>query len=166
MILGMSTAAFTTIHVLLSLIGIASGSVVVWGLWDSKRLERWTMLFLSSTVLTSLTGFFFHSKAIGPPHIVGAISLIILALTIYALRAKQLAGVWRRIYVVGAIAALYFNSFVGVVQAFLKIPPLRALAPQGSEPPFVIAQALLLVIFVAFGVFALKRFHPAARSAA
>jgi len=160
MILGMSTAAFTLLHVIISLIGIASGAVVMWGLWKAKRLGGWTALYLLTTVLTSATGFLFHSTSFGPPHIVGVISLVVLAATIAALYYYRLAGPWRWIYVAGAVLALYLNVFVGVVQAFQKLPFLHPLAPTGSEPPFAIAQFLVLALFIAFGIAATKRFHP------
>lgn len=156
----MSVAAFTQLHVLISLVGIASGLVVLVGMWSAKRLPGWTALYLSTTVLTSATGFLFHSKAFGPPHVVGVISLVVLAITIVALYKYRLAGKARWIYVVGAVVALYLNAFVGVVQAFQKIALLQPLAPTGSEPPFAVAQAVVLALFVAAGVRAVKKFHP------
>jgi hypothetical protein len=166
MILGMSTASFTLLHVILSLIGIVSGLVVLLGMWGARRLEAWTALFLASTVATSLTGFLFHSAHFGPPHVVGLISLVLLVLAVLAFYSYHLAGSWRWVYVVTAVAALYFNVFVGVVQAFQKLPLLQPLAPTGSEPPFLIAQGLVFVAFVVFALVALKRFHPARDSAA
>jgi hypothetical protein len=162
MILGLSVGSFTTLHVLISLIGIASGVVAMAGLPSGRLLGGWTGLFLWTTVLTSATGFLFHSARIGPPHIVGAISLVVLALTLPALYVFRLRGLWRVTYVVGAILALYLNAFVGVVQAFQKIAALHAVAPNGNEPPFVVAQLAVLAAFVGFTVFALRRFHPAA----
>jgi hypothetical protein len=161
MILGMSIATFTLSHVVISLVGIATGVIVVYGMWNSKRLEGWTAVFLVTTIATSVSGFLFHSTAIGPPHIVGAISLAVLAVTLVALYTFHLAGRWREIYVVTAVLALYLNVFVGVVQAFLKIPALHQLAPLGNEPPFAIAQGLVFAIYVALGYGAVKRFHPA-----
>jgi hypothetical protein len=160
MILGMSVAAFTLFHVILSLIGIAGGIIVMFGMWAAKRMPAMTALFLVTTILTSVTGFFFHSAAFGPPHIVGVISLVVLAVTLLALYVYHLAGRWRWIYVVTAVFALYLNVFVGVVQAFQKIPFLNQFAPQGNEPPFAIAQAIVLLLFVASGWLAVKRFHP------
>ena len=164
MILGLSVANFTILHVIISLIGIASGLIVLYAML-ANRISAWTSTFLVTTVLTSATGFLFHSKAIGPPHIVGALSLVILAFTLLAFYAFRLAGHWRAVYVITAILALYLNSFVGVVQAFLKIPALNRLAPLGNEPPFAIAQGLVFALFVALGWLALKRFHPAAARA-
>jgi len=160
MILGMSTAAFTLLHVVISLIAIACGAVVTIGLWRAQRLPGWTAVFLVTTIATSVTGFFFHSKSFGAPHVVGVISLVILAITLLALYGYRLAGAWRWIYVAGALAAFYLNVFVAVVQAFQKLPFLRALAPTGSEPPFAVAQLLVLAGFIALGVVAARRFHP------
>jgi hypothetical protein len=159
MILGLSVATFTLVHVIISLIGIASGLLVLFAML-ANRGSVWTGTFLATTVLTSVTGFLFHSKAIGPPHIVGALSLVILALTLLAIYKFHLAGPWRAVYVVTATVALYLNVFVAVVQAFQKIPALNRLAPLGNEPPFAIAQGLVLVLFVVLGWLALKRFHP------
>jgi hypothetical protein len=160
MILGLSTSTFTTVHVIISLIGILSGIVVVLGWLGGKRSEGWTALFLATTVLTSVTGFFFHSASFGPPHVVGVISLVVLAAAILALYVFHLAGFWRWVYIVGATTALYLNAFVGVVQAFQKLSFLEPLAPTQSEPPFLIAQIAVLAIFVVLGCLSLKRFHP------
>lgn len=162
MVLGMSLATFTQLHVVLSLIGIGAGFVVVYGLWTAQRLPRWTALFLATTVTTSVTGFLFPSTIFGPAHIVGVISLVVLAVTLPALYAYRLAGAWRWIYVAGAVIALYLNVFVGVVQAFAKLAPLHALAPTGTEPAFQVAQLLTLAIFVGVCVIAVRRFRPAA----
>jgi len=162
MIVGMSVAAFTQLHVIISLIGIAAGLIVLFGLLTARRLPFWTAVFLSTTVLTSATGFMFHSEKIGPPHIVGAISLVVLALAIFALYARHLAGFWRVVYIFGAVFSLYLNAFVGVVQTFLKIPFFNALAPTGQEPPFLVAQGITLVFFIVLGVLSFKRFHLAA----
>jgi hypothetical protein len=161
MILGLSTSTFTTIHVIISLIGIFSGVVVVLGWLGGKQSAGWAALFLLTTVLTSVTGFFFHSAGFGPPQVVGVISLVVLAAAILALYVFHLAGFWRWVYIIGATMALYLNAFVGVVQAFQKLPFLEPLAPTQSEPPFLIAQIAVLAIFVALGFLALKRFHPA-----
>lgn len=159
MILGMSTATFTLIHVILSLIGIGSGLLVVFGMFGGHRLPAWTALFLATTVLTSATGFLFHTS-FDPARVVGIISLLVLAAALLALYGRHLAGAWRWIYVAGAVIALYLNSFVGVVQAFQKLPLLQPLAPTQSEPPFLVAQLAVLALFIVFGVVALLRFHP------
>lgn len=160
MILGMSLPTFTLFHVVLSLIGIAAGFVTLFALFSSKPPGGWTTLFLSTTILTSVTGYFFPVNRILPSHIVGAVSLVALAAAVVALYRFRLAGAWRWIYVVSALAALYLNVFVGVVQAFLKIPPLHDLAPTQSDPPFVIAQGIVLLAFIAIGFVAVRRFHP------
>jgi hypothetical protein len=157
MILGMTTLTF--VHVVLSLIGILSGFVVVFGLFASKRFDGWTAVFLASTVLTSVTGFFFPFHRLLPSHILGILSLIALAIAIPSRYSFHLAGAWRRTYVVTAVIAFYFNFFVLVVQLFQKVPALKALAPTQSEPPFVVAQVGALALFVVFGVVATMRFH-------
>jgi hypothetical protein len=166
MILGMSTAAFTEFHVILSLLGIASGAVVVLAMITRKYVPTWTALFLLTTVATSATGFLFPSAQFGPAHVVGVISLIVLAVAVAAIYSFRLAGSWRWIYVASAVLGLYLNAFVGVVQAFQKIEFFRALAPTQTEPPFAIAQGLVLVLFIALGIVAAKRFRPAAPAAA
>jgi hypothetical protein len=164
-ILGMSTSTFTLLHVVLSLVGIAAGLVVLLGMLSSRRLAGWTALFLATTVLTSVTGYFFPVDQILPSHIVGALSLVVLAIALVALYAYRLEQSWRWIYVVSAVLALYLNVFVAVVQAFLKVPSLAALAPTQASPVFVVAQGIVLLIFVALGGLAVRSFHPAARKA-
>jgi hypothetical protein len=159
MILGMTPSTFTLIHVLLSLAGIAAGLIVVYGMLTGKRFDGWTAIFLATTVLTSLTGFLFPVEHILPSHIVGAISLVVLAVAIVARYALHLAGAWRWIYVVSALLALYLNSFVAVVQSFLKIPAFKALAPTQKEPPFLLAQLAVMAIFIVLGILSVKRFH-------
>jgi hypothetical protein len=161
MILGMSLATFTAFHVVLSLIGIGAGLVVLIGMLGSKRLPGWTALFLVTTILTSVTGFLFPSKPFGAPHLFGVISLVALAVALLGLYGKKLAGPWRWLYVGTALLSLYLNVFVGVVQAFQKLAPLNRLAPTQSEPPFAIAQLVVLALFVVLGIRAVKRFHPA-----
>ncbi len=165
---GMSTGllVFTLVHVAISLLGIASGFVVVGGLLSSKRLDRWTKFFLTTTVLTSVTGFGFPVDHFMPSHAVGILSLLALAPAIYALYGRHLAGAWRWIYVVGAVVAQYLNFFVLIVQSFQKLPPLHALAPTQSEPPFAITQLVFLVVFVVLGILAVIKFRPAANVAA
>ncbi len=166
MILGMSISTFTLIHVVLSLVGIFAGFVVLFGMFSSKSFDGWTALFLATTVLTSATGFFFPTAQILPSHIVGIISLIVLAVAIVALYTYRLAGAWRWIYVVGAVVALYLNVFVAVVQAFQKVPFLNALAPTQSAPPFIVTQVVVLGIFIALGFVAVRSFHPLANALA
>ncbi len=159
MIFGMTTSTFTLVHVVISLVGIASGLVVVFGLLTGKRLDGWTALFLATTVATSVTGFGFPFDHLLPSHKVGIISLVVLAVAILARYAFHLTGAWRRIYVISAVAALYLNVFVAVVQAFLKVPALHALAPKQTEPPFLVTQLVVLVLFVVIAIMAAKRFH-------
>ena len=161
MILGLSVHAFTLIHVLISLVGIVAGVIVAFGMTQGKSLPGWTALALLSLILTSVTGFLFGDPTFTPAEGVGAVSLVVLAVAVIALYFMHLKGMWRWIYVVTAMIAIYFNCFVGVIQAFQKIDFLHALAPtQSTEPAFVIAQLALLAIFVVLGYAALKKFHP------
>lgn len=161
-------ATLTSIHVVISLAGIISGFVVIFGLLGGNRLDRWTAFFLTTTVLTSVTGYLFPVHKLMPSHILGALSLIALAFAIYARYNRHLSGGWCSTYVLTAVLAQYFNVFVLVVQSFLKVPSLKALAPTQSEPPFAIAQGVVLVLFLVFGTLAVKRFHvePVAVAAA
>jgi len=159
MILGMSLSTFTLIHVLLSVAGIGAGFIVLFGLLNRKRLDGWTAIFLVTTVLTSVTGFLFPFEHLLPSHILGILSLLVLAVAIPARYVFHMAGAWRGVYVIGASIALYFNVFVAVVQSFLKIPALHALAPAGKEPPFLVAQVVVLLIFIGLTIRATKRFH-------
>lgn len=158
-VFGMSLATYTLVHVLISLAGIGSGLVVLFGLVTGQRLDGWTAVFLATTVATSVTGFGFPFDHLLPSHIVGFISLAVLAVAIAARYAFHLRGAWRRVYAVGAVLALYLNVFVGVVQSFLKIPALNALAPKQTEPPFVLSQGIVLVAFVVLAIVAAIRFR-------
>lgn len=160
MVFGMSLATYTLIHVIISLIGIGSGLIVLFGMFGSKRLDGMTALFLATTALTSLTGFGFPFEHVTPGIILGELSLIVLAIAIPARYTFRMSGKWRAIYVVTAVIALYFNCFVLIAQSFLKVPSLHALAPTGHEPPFAIAEGILLVLFIIAGVMAVKKFHP------
>ena len=159
MIFGMTLSTFTTVHVVLSLVGIFSGFVVLIGLLAGKRLDGWTALFLATTVATSATGFLFPVDHFLPSHGVGIISLVVLAVAILARYAFHLAGAWRWIYVVGAMVALYLNVFVGIVQSFQKVPALKAMAPTQSEPPFLVTQLVVMALFVVLSIAAAKRFR-------
>jgi hypothetical protein len=165
MILGMSTASFTLLHVIISIAGIVSGIFAIGGLTLGRRLDAWTPVFLVTTIATSATGFLFHSKSFGPPHVVGVISLAVLAAAVLALYVYRLAAYWRSVYVVSAVLALYLNVFVAVVQAFGKIPVLHTLAPNGSEPPFLVAQVAVLIAFAVIGFLSVHRFHPTTNAA-
>src|ERR1700683_1582544 len=168
MILGMSLAAFTQFHVIISLIAIVAGIIVALGMLSARLMPGMTTLFLIMTVATSVTGFLFDTpvdapRVIGsldPPKVIGVISLIFLALAILALYSYKLAGSWRGVYVISAIIALYFNCFVLVVQSFQKISFFHALAPTQKEPPFAVAQVLLLLLFVGVGIAAFRKFRP------
>jgi hypothetical protein len=157
MILGMTT--FTFVHVVISLVGILAGLVVLFGLIAGKRLDGWTSLFLVTTVATSVTGYMFPFHKLLPSHVVGAISLVVLAIAIYARYSRHLAGGWRRTYVISSVIALYLNVFVLVVQLFEKVPALNALAPTQSEPPFLVTQIAVMAIFVVLGIFAARGFR-------
>jgi hypothetical protein len=160
MILGMSLATFTLLHVLISLVGIASGLVVMYGLLTSKRLDRWTAIFLISTVATSVSDFAFPFHQLLPSHKLAILSLVVLAAASVARYGLHMSGAWRPIYVASASVALYFNVFVLVVQSFEKVPALRALAPAQKEPPFAVTQLLILALFVVLTVLAVMRFRP------
>jgi hypothetical protein len=157
---------FTFVHVALSLVGIGSGFVVLFGLLTPKRLDGWTALFLASTVATSVTGFLFPFHQFLPSHAVGIISMFVLAVAILARYGLHLAGAWRPTYVVSAVIALYFNVFVLIAQAFQKVPALKAMAPTRSEPPFLLTQVVVLALFVVLGIAAAIRFRIATVRAA
>ena len=150
---------FTLIHVVISLVGILSGFIVLFGMLTAKRLNRWTALFLATTVATSVTGFGFPFDHLLPSHKVGIISLVVLAVAIFARYRRNLACAWRKTYVVSAVLALYLNVFVLIVQAFLKIPALKNIAPTQNDPPFKLTQLVVLVTFIALGIVATIRFR-------
>ena len=160
MIFGMTP--FTFFHVLLSLIGIFSGFIAVFGMIAGKRLDGWTAIFLTTTALTSITGFFFPFHGVTPGIVVGIVSLVILAVAIPARYAKHLTGAWRKIYAVTASMALYLNVFVLIAQLFQKVPALHAMAPNGNEPPFLISQVVVLAIFIVLTIAAAVKFHAEA----
>ena len=166
MILGLSLSTFTLVHVIISLIGIAAGFVAMFGMLGSNRMPGWTASFLLFTILTSATGFLIPpllSDKLLPSHMVGILSLLLLAIACFALYGQKLSGAWRWIYVLTAMLSLYLNVFVLVIQSFLKVGPLHALAP--GEPPsgpvFAVAQGVVLVFFIIFIIGAIRRFHPA-----
>jgi hypothetical protein len=157
MILGMTT--FTFVHVVLSLIGIFSGVVVMFGMLAAKRLDGWTALFLLSTAATCVTGFLFPFHRFLPSHAIGILSLVLLAVAAFARYSRYLAGSWRRTYVLTAMIVLYLNVFILVVQLFEKVPALRELAPTQSAPPFKFTQLVVLVLFVVLTILAVIRFR-------
>jgi|SRR3989442_14305155 hypothetical protein len=165
MILGMSLSTFVTVHVIISLIGIVAGIIVMIGLLGSNRMPGLTAIFLLFTILTSATGFLIPpllSEKLLPSHIVGILSLVLLAIACVALYGMKLSGAWRSVYVVTAMTSLYLNVFVLIIQAFLKVPALHTLAPSvpPSEPPFAIVQGIVLVFFVIVIIGAVRRFRP------
>jgi len=159
MILGMSIPIFTIIHVIISLIGIATGFIVLYGLISGKLLTPWNGIFLLFTILTSVTGFFFPNSKITPGIVIGVLSLIVFAIALFALYARHLSGGWRRTYAITAMIGQYFNVFILIAQLFGKVAALHALAPTGTEAPFKIAQLLLLIPTIALITLAAKRFH-------
>ena len=157
---------FTFTHVVISLVGIFSGLVVAYAFINAKQLDRWTSVFLWTTVLTSVTGFMFPFHGFKPSYVVGVISLIVLALALFALYRRHLEGGWRRTYVISAMIALYLNVFVLVVQLFRRAPALNALAPTQTEPAFKITQLVVLLAFAALTVLATTKFcHAQLRTA-
>src|SRR5450755_3728019 len=162
MILGMSLSTFTTVHVIISLIAIVAGILVMFGLLGSNRMPGLTAIFLLFTILTSATGFLFPFEKLLPSHMVGILSLVLLAIACLALYVMKLSGPWRWVYVLTALVSLYFNVFVLVIQSFLKVPALTALAPGNppSGPVFAVVQGVVLVFFVLMIIGAIRRFRP------
>jgi hypothetical protein len=162
MILGMSLSTFTTVHVIISLIAIISGIIVMFGLLGSNRRSGMTAIFLLFTILTSVTGFLFPFEKLLPSHMIGILSLVLLAIACISLYVMKLSGPWRSTYIVTAMTSLYLNVFVLIIQAFLKVPALHALAPSvpPSEPPFAIIQGIVLLFFVLVIIGAVRRFRP------
>ena len=160
MILGMSVGAFTILHVVITLIAMGSGLIVVGGMFASHELPVTTALFLFTTALTSVTGFLFPIHGFTPALGVGIVACVILVVALFALYKEHLVGAWRWIYVITAVASLYLNVFVLVVQSFVKISALNALAPTQSEPPFAVTQVIVLAIFILIALIAVIKFRP------
>jgi hypothetical protein len=165
MILGMSLSAFTTVHVIVSLIGIVAGILVMFGMLGSNRMPGLTAIFLLFTILTSATGFLIPplvTEKLLPSHIIGTLSLVLMAIACIALYGIKLSGASRWIYALTALIALYLNVFVLVIQSFLKIPALTALAPGNppAGPVFAVVQGVVLVLLVLFIIGAIRRFRP------
>jgi hypothetical protein len=156
----MSIGAFTLLHVIITLIAIGSGLIVVGGIFASDRLPVTTALFLFTTALTSVTGFLFPIHGLTPALVVGVVACLILAVALFALYKEHLVGAWRWIFVITAVASLYLNVFVLVVQSFVKVSALNTLAPTQSEPPFAITQAVVLAIFILIALIAVIKFRP------
>lgn len=159
MILGLSMSSFTLMHVVLSMAGIGTGFIVMFGLLAGKRLDGWTMIFILTTMATCVTGFLFPFERLFPSHVLGLSSLLVVVVVIWARYWFQLEGAARWIFVVGVAIALYLNVFVAIVQAFRKVPSLNAMAPTQTEKPFIIAQLVNLGIFVVLAILAAKRFR-------
>lgn len=158
----MSLSTFTLVHVLISLVGIVTGCMATGGFIVGKKLPIWTCLFLATTIATSVTGFFFPFEKFLPSHAVGIVSLVVLAVAMFARFVRRLAGRWSTIFVASAVMALYLNVFVLVAQLFLRVPALKELAPTQSEPPFAVAQAVVLALFIGIGVAAVRGLRKAA----
>ena len=157
----MDSQIFTLFHVAISLAAILSGLIVAYGLVTDRSMPVLTAIFLATTLATSVTGYFFHRDHILPSHILGVISLVLLAAALYGLYLQNLRGIWRGIYIVGAVAGLYFNVFVLIIHSFQKIPFLHALAPtQSTEPAFAGTQGAALLLFIVIGILAFRRFRP------
>jgi hypothetical protein len=159
--LGMSLPVFTAFHTIISLIAIVIGLFIVFGFLTAKRLPTLTAVFLITTVATSATGFLFPFHGFKPSYAVGILSLVMLAIAIVARYVGQINGSWRWIYVVSSVVSLYFNVFVLVAQSFGKIPALKALAPTQTEPPFAIAQIIVMILFILIGIYSVKKFRLA-----
>jgi hypothetical protein len=162
MLLGLTP--FTWFHTLISLVAIVAGIVVVKALLESRTPSGWTGVFLATAVATSVTGFGFKAS-FGPSHAVGVIALVVLVPALLAIYVYHLRGAWRWVYAATAVTSLYFLVFVLIAQFFSKVPALHALAPTQSEPPFAIAQAIGLIVFLALGFQAVRRYHPAGAQA-
>lgn len=157
MILGMDAATFTIVHVMISLAGVAAGFVVLAEMLGQRAGRGWNATFLATTVATSVTGFFFPFTKLLPSHIVGFISLLFLAVAVFALYSRRLAGYWRPAYVVAAMTSLYLNVLVLVIQSFMKVPFLKALAPTQSEAPFIVVQGVVFVLLLLATAIAVAR---------
>jgi hypothetical protein len=160
MILGLSIETFTFLHVVLSLIGVMTGFIVAALMLSNAAIAGWNGFFLVSTALTSITGFLFPFRGFGSGHALGIVSLILLAIAMVAVWGCRLSGVWRPVYVGTALAALYLNVVVGIVQSFQKFVYLHQFAPNGAESPLVVTQLVLLILFIILGIAAVRRYHP------
>jgi hypothetical protein len=152
-------------HVAITLIAIVSGLYVLWSLLVGRLPGRANLVFLLFTFLTCATGFAI-APTLPPPspaQVTGGVALLALAVALYALYGRRLAGAWRAVYVVTAILGLYLNVFVLVIQAFSKVGALCALmpaCPAPGGPVFAAAQGSVLLVFLAAAWLAVKRFHP------
>src|SRR5262249_33588683 len=144
-------------------IGIATGFLVIFQMMGGKTLGALNAVFLVTTILTNVTGFFFPITKVTPGLVIGAISLVVLAIALFAFYSKKLAGGWRTVYVVTAVMAQFFNVLVLIAQLFMKVPALHAMAPTGDEGIVKIVQLCALLLCIAFGVVAGKHFRPVAQ---
>lgn len=158
MVFGM--APLLALHTLISVACILSGIVVVWGILNNRTLPAWTAVFIVTALVDDISGFPLPPFGLDPPRILGIISLIVLVPQIAARYLRGMNGIWRGIYAGTSVATLYFNIFVLIAQTFAKVPAAHALAPTGTEPPFAIAQGIALVLFLAIGWVAVRRFRP------
>ncbi|RZF64390.1 hypothetical protein EWE75_11605 [Sphingomonas populi] len=157
MVLGLSVHAFTLLHVAISLIAIGAGIIFFIAVSRGRWPGTVNAVFLAFTILTSATGFLFPPKPIGPPHIFGAVSLVLLAVALYALYGARLGGGWRRVYLATTLIAQWLNMVVLVVQSYQKIPALHALAPTGGEPAVLLSQTAVLIAVAAAAWMTLRR---------
>lgn len=147
-------------HTIISFVAILTGIFVVARLVGGSLPPLWTEFFLATAIVTSATGFLFPFSQVLPSHVVGAVALVVLAATLVAQYVFHFAGPWRATYAIGLVASLYLLLFVLIAQAFMKIAALNRLAPTQGEPPFAIAQAILLAVCIFIGWRALRAFHP------
>ena len=163
MMLGLGLSAFTTLHVVISLIAIVAGLIVMFGMLGTYHAGGLAAIFLILTILTSVTGFMFPFNGVTPAILVGILSCVLLAIACIALYAMKAAGPWRWIYVLTALVSLYLNVFVLVIQSFLKIPPLHEIAPGNppAGPAFAVVQGVVLVFFVIMTIQVWRRYRPA-----
>jgi hypothetical protein len=157
---GIPTHLFLQIHVAISLIALVAGLIALYGWINNKNWNGWTAVFFATIILTSVTGFPLPLFGLDPTRMVGILSLILLAMAVLGIYVFRISGPWRWIFIITATAALWLDALVGVIQAFAKLPSLHEFAPNGSEPPFLIVQLIVLAIFVLLGYWALRKFHP------
>ena len=156
MVLGLSLATFTQLHTIISIIAIATGLIALVAFARGNWRGGIMQVFVWTTVATTVTGFLFPFNGFTPAIGTGLVSSVVLVVLLFALYRSKLQGGARTVFAVTATISLYLNLFVLVVQSFLKIPALHALAPLGKEPPFVAAQGVMLLAAIALGYFSVK----------
>jgi hypothetical protein len=161
MVLSISAETYTFLHVMIGLVGIGLGLVVMFRILTGRRLYRLPPLFFVATLTAILTGFGFPQTCLLPTHIIGILSIVVLAVTIPACCVFHREGVWRDVFVIGSATTLYLSIFVFLMKVLLKFPALHALAPTQRQkcPPFLISQFIILALFVAVTNLAIKKFH-------